>query len=175
MGPPARLETERLILRRYEPDDLQALRDAVDSSLDTIRRWMPNTTRELSGDLGLWLRDARRQFDEGERFAYGLFTRADGTFVGHISAIPGDDGCVEFGYWAHASFMRQGFVSEAVRALVRPGIGDRFVIYCSPENEASMGVARTCGFTLVETRMVPHEGRDYPRARWELRPSSRSL
>ena len=84
-----------------------------------------------------------------------------------MSAIP-EDGAFVFGYWAHAGHLRHGFVSEAVRALVAAGLAQRYVIHCSPDNAASMGVARTCGFTQVGTRMVPHEGREYPEACWEL-------
>jgi RimJ/RimL family protein N-acetyltransferase len=167
--PPVRIETERLVLRRYEPDDLDALRRAVDVSLAGIRPWMPNASRELSGDLAEWLDIAASQFDTGERFPYGLFTRSNGTFVGHVSAIP-IDGAIVFGYWAHAGHLRHGFVSEAVRALVNAGLGERYVINCSPDNAASMGVARTCGFTQVGTRNLENEGREYLEARWELVP-----
>ena len=137
-------------------------------SIEGMRPWMPNATRELSGDLAEWLDIAASQFDTGERFPYGLFTRGNGTFIGHVSAIPIDDGAIEFGYWAHAAHLRLGFVSEAVRALMGAGLAKRFVIHCSPDNVASMGVARTCGFTQVRTEMVPHEGREYPQVRWEL-------
>ena len=169
--PPVRIVTERLVLRRYEPDDLDALRGAVEVSLDGIRPWMPNASRELSGDLGEWLEVAASQFDTGERFPYGLFTRSNGTFVGHVSAIP-EDGAILFGYWAHAGHLRLGFVSEAVRALVDAGLAERYVIHCSPDNAASMGVARACGFTQVGTRMLQHDGREYPEVRWELVPDT---
>jgi RimJ/RimL family protein N-acetyltransferase len=166
--PPVRIETERLILRRYEPDDLEALQRAVDASLEGMRPWMPNASRELSGDLEEWLDIAASQFDTGERFPYGLFTRSNGTFVGHVSAIPDEDGAIVFGYWAHAGHLRHGFVSEAIRGLVQAGLADRYVIHCSPDNAASMGVARTCGFTQVGTRMLVNEGREHPEVCWEL-------
>jgi RimJ/RimL family protein N-acetyltransferase len=169
--PPVRIETERLILRRYEPSDLDALRHAVDVSLDAIRPWMPNASRELSGDLREWLDMAASQFDTGERFPYGLFTRSNGTFVGHVSAIPDEDGAIVLGYWAHAGHLRHGFVSEAVRALVDAGLGQRYVINCSPDNLPSMGVARTCGFTPIETRTLRHEDREFEEVRWELIPT----
>jgi RimJ/RimL family protein N-acetyltransferase len=166
--PPVRIVTERLVLRRYEPDDLDALRGAVDVSLEGIRPWMPNASRELSGDLAEWLDVAASRFDRGESFAYGMLTRAGDTFVGHLGATPREDGATELGYWVHAGYLRLGFVSEAVRALVAAGPAERYVIHCSPDNEGSMGVARTCGFTQVGTRMLEHEGREVPEVRWEL-------
>ena len=42
-GPPApyRIETERLVIRCYEPRDASLLKEAIDSSLEHLRPWMP--------------------------------------------------------------------------------------------------------------------------------------
>ena len=40
---PYRIETERLVLRCYDPEDAPLLKDAVDRSLDHLRPWMPWT------------------------------------------------------------------------------------------------------------------------------------
>src|SRR5262249_27870811 len=42
-GPPApyRIETERLVIRCYEPGDAALMKDAIDSSLEHLRAWMP--------------------------------------------------------------------------------------------------------------------------------------
>jgi RimJ/RimL family protein N-acetyltransferase len=164
---PSRITTERLVLRPYEAEDLPALREAVNASLDGIRPWMPNASRELGGDLEEWLRVAAELFDRGERYPFAICLH-DGMFVGHVSADVSDDGEVVVGYWAHAGHLRRGYVSEAVRGLLAAGLGKRFVINCSPENGASMGVARACGFTQAGTRTLQHEGRDLEEIRWEL-------
>ena len=39
-GPPRRVLTERLLLRPYDPDDAALLKEAVDTSLDHLRRFM---------------------------------------------------------------------------------------------------------------------------------------
>ena len=39
--PPYRIETERLVLRCWDPRDAPLLKDAIDSSLDHLRPWMP--------------------------------------------------------------------------------------------------------------------------------------
>jgi len=134
-----------LILRRYEASDLAALENFVATSLDNMRRWMPNATRELSGALTEWLRMARELFDNGERFPYALCLK-DGTFVGNVTATPTDDGTVTFGYWVHVDHLRRGYMSEAVEALVAHFGPATFVIHCHPDNEASAGVASSAGF-----------------------------
>ena len=47
-GPPApyRIETERLVIRCYEPRDAAMAKEAIDSSLDHLRPWMPWTENE---------------------------------------------------------------------------------------------------------------------------------
>jgi RimJ/RimL family protein N-acetyltransferase len=167
MTTPEALETSRLVVRRYEPTDLSALVDAVCSSLDNIRPWMPNAARELSGDLAEWLRKACASFDAGERYAYGIFLRY-GTFVGHLSAIPGRDGFIELGYWAHVEHLHRGYVSEAVAALVEASSPGRFLIHCSQANPASASVARRAGFEHVGFDSAKFEGRTYQQMRWEL-------
>ncbi len=39
--PPYRIRTERLTIRCWEPRDASLLKDALDSSLDHLRPWMP--------------------------------------------------------------------------------------------------------------------------------------
>ena len=39
--PPYRIVTERLVVRCWEPRDAPLLKEAVDSSLDDLRPWMP--------------------------------------------------------------------------------------------------------------------------------------
>ena len=49
LSPTPVLETERLVLRCWRPSDAPLLRDAVDSSLDHLREWMPWAEDEPSG------------------------------------------------------------------------------------------------------------------------------
>jgi RimJ/RimL family protein N-acetyltransferase len=167
MTAPSTLVTPRLVVRRYEPTDLAALREAVASSLENIRMWMPNASRELSGDLTEWLRAACVSFDAGERYGFGIFLR-DGTFVGHLSAIPDQHGFIELGYWARVEHLRRGYVSEAVAAIVDALSPGRFLIHCSQDNPASAGVARRTGFEHVGFDPAEFEGQTYQQMRWEL-------
>ncbi len=124
---------------------------------------MPNAARELSGDLGEWLGMARDLFDRGERYPYAI-ALTDGTFVGHITATPDEDSTVEFGYWIHTGYLRKGYMSEAVAALIAQFAPATFVIHCALENAASAGVARKAGFAHVG-----YDLRDGHREmRWEL-------
>ena len=158
------------MLRRYEAEDFEAVDEAAIASLDNIRPWMPNAARELEAGRERWVRFVRDEFDRGDAFPFGVFLLGAGTFVGHVGLSPDEDG-FHVGYWMHVDHLRRGYAKEAVGRLIEQGWRSgarRFVIHCSPENAASMGVARTCGFTQVGTRTLSREGREYEEVRWEL-------
>jgi len=154
-GPPApyRIETERLVIRCYEPADAARLKEAVDSSLEHLRPWMPwaesePQTLEEKTDLMKYFRSS---FDTGENFTYGIFRSGEAELLGgtglHERIGPGG---LEIGYWIRASATRQGYVTESTAALTRVGFeiceADRIEIRVEPGNDASMGVPRKLGF-----------------------------
>src|SRR5882724_1211920 len=82
VAPPERIETGGLVLRRWEPDDLQARYDAIIASYDHLHPWMT------------WLPEPptlEQQREWGERQIgpwptpgtsnYGIFDAADGTLL----------------------------------------------------------------------------------------------
>jgi RimJ/RimL family protein N-acetyltransferase len=154
-GPPApyRIETERLVIRCYEPRDAPLLKEAIDSSLEHLRPWMPwaeSEPQSLAEKTEL-LRRFRSAFDAGENFTYGIFSRDESEIVGGTGLHPRiDPGGLEIGYWVRASATRQGFITESTAALTRVGIeicaADRIEIRIEPRNEASIGVPRKLGF-----------------------------
>jgi RimJ/RimL family protein N-acetyltransferase len=154
-GPPApyRIETERLVIRCYEPRDAPLLKDAIDSSLEHLRAWMPwaesePQTLEEKTDL---LKSFRAQFDTNENFVYGIFSADESEVLGGTGLMPRiGPGGLEIGYWMRLSATRQGIVTESSAALTRVGFeiceADRIEIRIDPENEASLGVPRKLGF-----------------------------
>jgi len=171
--PPSRIETRRLILRRYEPADVTALDGDAIRSIDHIGQFMPNARAELLGDRAELLADAARAFDAGERFAYGLFL-LDGSYVGNCGARWVDVDELNIGYWVLLEHLRKGYASEAVRAVAAAGFAAgvrRFLLNCDPANAASIGVARATGFSHLETEhRVDGDGRSIAEMAWELRP-----
>jgi RimJ/RimL family protein N-acetyltransferase len=113
-------------------------------SIDHIGQFMPNARAELLGDRTVLIAEARRAFDAGERFAYGMFL-LEGPFVGNCGAHWTDDDELNIGYWVLLGHLRKGYASEAVRAVTAAGFDAgvrRFVLNCHPANAASIGVAR---------------------------------
>jgi RimJ/RimL family protein N-acetyltransferase len=159
-GPPApyRIETERLVIRCYEPRDASLLKDAIDSSLEHLREWMPwveaepQTLEEKTELLTLFCAD----FDARENFTMGIFSPDETELLGGTGFHPRvGPGGLEIGYWIRAGATRQGYVTESTAALTRVGFevcgADRLEIRIDPANEASIGVPRKLGYVEEAT------------------------
>jgi len=152
--------TERLVARCWEPADAPLLKEAVDSSLEHLRPWMPwarDEPQTLPQKVQL-LRAFRSQFDRGENFVYGLFSADESEVVGGSGLHPraGDSISLEIGYWIRASAVGRGYATEASAALARVGLevcgADRIDIRVDPANERSAAVPRKLGF-VEEARL----------------------
>jgi RimJ/RimL family protein N-acetyltransferase len=159
-GPPApyRIETERLVIRCYEPRDAAPMKEAIDSSLEHLRDWMPwaadePQTVEEKTEL---IRYFRSNYDAGENFTCGIFDSDETQLLGGTGLHPRiGPGGLEIGYWVRASATRRGIATESSAALTRVGFevcgADRVEIRIEPRNEASFGVPRKLGFVEEAT------------------------
>jgi RimJ/RimL family protein N-acetyltransferase len=159
-GPPApyRIETERLVIRCYDPRDAPLVKEAIDSSLEHLRPWMPwaeNEPQTLEEKTEL-MKYFRAGFDTSDNFTYGIFARDESEVLGGTGLHPRiGPGGLEIGYWIRASATRHGFVTESSAALTRVGFevcgADRIEIRIEPGNDASFGVPRKLGFVEETT------------------------
>ncbi len=165
---PYRIETERLVIRCYEPRDAPLTKDAVDSSLEHLRPWMPwaadePQTLEEKTDL---LKSFRSAFAAGENFTYAIFSADESEQLGGTGLHPRvGPGGLEIGYFVRVSATRQGIATESSAALTRVGFevcgADRIEIRIEPRNEASFGIPRKLGFVEEATlrrRLPAREG-----------------
>lgn len=158
---PARIETERLVIRMLVPADAEALHDAVTARIDALRPWMewiafePQTVDQRRELIETWQHD----FEQGRGTAYGIF--ADGQYVGNTGLMTrqGPD-VLEIGYWAAVEghgYMTEATIAQALVAFEHCRV-PRVEIHCDPRNTRSAAVAKRAGFTLGAT--VPATGSD---------------
>jgi RimJ/RimL family protein N-acetyltransferase len=130
------------------------LKEAVDSSLDHLRPWMPwahEAPLPLEQTVEL-LRGFRGAFDLGRDYVYGILARDESEAVGGsgLHTRVGAE-AFEIGYWIRASRSGEGLGTEATAALARVGIelcgAGRIEIRVDPENAASLAIPRKLGFT----------------------------
>lgn len=82
---------------------------------------------------------------------------------------------LNIGYWVLLEHLRQGYMTESVRAVTEAGFAagvTRFVLNCHPTNTASRGVASKAGFTYLSTdHRTDASGARFEEMTWELRPN----
>ena len=74
--PAYRIETERAVVRCWNPTDAGILLRAVIQSIDHLRDWMPwakNEPTTLEEKIAL-LRHWRAEFDQDSDYTYGIFS-----------------------------------------------------------------------------------------------------
>lgn len=148
-----RIETERLLIRCYQPADAHLMHSAITGSLDHLRPWIPwarQEPKELEW-MENFIRLFRGQFDLGQDAVFGIFDKAQTVQIGGTGLHNriGKD-AREIGYWINVQHTHRGYCTEAVCALIRVAFEieqlSRLEIRCAPENEASRRVPEKLGF-----------------------------
>ena len=155
---PESVETRRLLLRMPRAGDGAVLHAALSESLAEMRRFLgslPWIAREQSVESSeLYCRTAQANFIARKDLPYLVFEKATGYLVGGcgIHRMVWATPKAEVGYWCRTSRTGNGFVGEAVAALVEVAMRDlravRLEIVTDAENEASRKLAQRCGFVL---------------------------
>ena len=118
------LETERLLLRRWEDSDAENLyKYASDPDIGPIAGWPPHKNIEES-------RDIIKNVLNGKE-AYAICLKTDNKAIGAIELrllgntdlANGEDEC-ELGYWLGKPFWGQGIMPEAAREMLRHAFED---------------------------------------------------
>jgi len=172
-----RVETPRLMLRCWSPEDAPALRAALDKSDTHLRPWIPfmkDEPRSLAASVD-WLRGLRATFDRGEHFRFGVFEK-DGTLVGENMLLQRvGPNALEIGYLTHLGFDGKGYATEASAAMVKLGFelyrARRLEIHHAADNPASGVIPERLGFTREATlrdHMEDIDGRLHDAVIWCL-------
>lgn len=148
-----KIETERLIIRCYEPKDAVLLKSSIDESLEHLLPWMPwakNEPESVATKIER-LRKYRGEFDLGLDYTFGIFSKDEKKLVGSTGLHKRvGNNAREIGYWINAKYLKQGYATETVSALIKVAFEieqlDRIEIRCAPNNIASQGVPKKLGF-----------------------------
>jgi RimJ/RimL family protein N-acetyltransferase len=167
--PPYRIETDRLVVRCWEPRDAPLLKDAVESGLTHLRAfmiWAPEAPEPLE-DVIERLRLFRSEFDRDENWIMGIFDAGEREVIGGTGLHPRQGpGGLEIGYWLRADAVGNGYATEVAAALTRIGIEhcgvDRIEIRIDPANASSLPIPRRLGFTEEATLRRRLEAREGP-------------
>jgi RimJ/RimL family protein N-acetyltransferase len=170
MATPYRIETERLVLRCWEPEDAPLLKDAVDRSLEHLRPWMPWAADEPESLDTVYerLRKFRSEYDQDANWTMGVLTPDDSHVLGGtgLHSREGEAGR-EIGYWIAADAIGHGYATELAGVLTRVAFAtldvDRVVIRVDPVNVRSNRVPEKLGFAkegMLRRRLPYKQGSD---------------
>ena len=147
------LETERLLLRRLIPNDLDALYDLYRDP--EIRRYFPEGTltyEETKEELEWFLNGHP---DHPQLGLWATIHKESGRFIGRCGLLPwhiaGHDE-VEVAYLLDRAYWGQGLGSEAAQAIAYYAFTElglsRLICLIVPGNQASIRVATRMGMNL---------------------------
>lgn len=150
---PARIETERLVIRRYDVADAEALSEVASRNKDHLLRYMIWAQHEpqTPAQRRMFIETVNADFDAGTDYTMGMFARADGAYLGgtgfHVRTDPDR---LEIGYWIDGAREGEGLVTEAAAALTHVGLGftgaGLVAIAHAPSNDRSSAVPARLGF-----------------------------
>ncbi len=156
------LFTERLVLRRWRPDDVQQM-TAINSDPE-VMRWISDGSLSDSAKTAASIARYERSWDEN---GFGLFAvelRASGKLAGFTGLaipefLPQILPAVEIGWRLGRQFWGVGLATEAARAALAFGFEqcdlDRVVSIYQPDNVASGSIMRKLGMSLAEETIDP--------------------
>ena len=150
-----RIEAERLTLRPPLHSDFRAWAALRVESRDFLVPWEPtwasdHLSRKAFTNRVYW---AQRSITNGTAMPLFMFRRSDEALVGaitldHIKRGPAQSGIT--GYWIGQPYARQGFMREAIEAVVHHAFTvldlSRIEAGCLPENTASRRLLEQCGY-----------------------------
>ena len=150
-----RIDSERMILRPPVHSDFRAWTALRVASRDFLTPWEPtwaedHLTRRAFTNRVYW---AQRSVGNETALPLFLVRRSDDTLLGAITLDNirrGPALSASLGYWIGAPFARQGYMREAIEALVHVAFTrfdlSRIEAACLPENTASRAVLERSGF-----------------------------
>lgn len=115
------LQTDRLLLRPFTPNDAPGVRElAGDRDIAATTLNIPHPYEE--GMAEEWIRTHREKFERGELANFAITLRGDGNLIGAIGlVIVPEHERAELGYWIGKPHWGNGYCTEAARAVAEYG------------------------------------------------------
>lgn len=170
------LTTQRLLLRRYVPEDAEILhRDfGLDPAMFEYSGWNPYATKEMAEKT---VADFISSY--GDDHFYGWVIEHGGRLIGTIGAYDYDpeSNTIEIGASIRRADWGKGYGGEAAKAVIDHLISDECIscvkAWCAADNKGSAKIMERAGMRLVSTEKDDLEigGEKYDKLNYEIRIS----
>ncbi len=156
------LETERLLLRPFTPDDAEAMFEGWTSD-DEVTRYLTWSTHENVGMTRALLERWCAEYKKPERLNFAIVLKEEGRLIGGIDVVGYVDGVPVIGYNLSRAYWGRGIMTEACRRVLDYLFSQGFEtvrIDAMVENVGSRRVIEKCGGELVKTEADYHPLKD---------------
>jgi ribosomal-protein-alanine N-acetyltransferase len=151
-----RIDGEGVYIRAPELRDYQEWADLREASRNFLTPWEPTWAQDETsrGSYRYKLRRYTEDARDDKAHALFVFREDDDALLGGVTLSNirrGVSQTASLGYWAGQRYARKGYITAAVRAVVRYAFEDldlhRVEAACQPDNVASRRVLEKCRFT----------------------------
>ena len=148
------LKTDRLLLRRHQPEDAAVLFDmfGCDPQMFAYSGWNPYQTRAMATET---IESFIKSYDDPHFYGWGIVH--EGKLVGTIGAYDydADNSWIEIGMSIERASWGQGFATEALTAVLRY-LTERENIktvsaWCASDNSGSRKAMEKSGMTMMRS------------------------
>jgi [ribosomal protein S5]-alanine N-acetyltransferase len=156
---PHTVTTARLLLRRPEPADAEAIFSRY-SSDPHVTRYVGWPAHRTVADTRAFLAFSDDQWDQWPAGPYLACSRADGTLLGSTGLMFETPQTAMTGYVFATDAWGRGYATEALEAMIAVARNTgvyRLYALCHAEHRASARVLEKCGFMLEATRRAHAE------------------
>jgi RimJ/RimL family protein N-acetyltransferase len=150
---PEQLETQRLVLRRYLPNDAEALLTLVGANLDLLRREFVQLAGLASKvESQSFITEKSDQWTTARTFCFGIWHKSTGELIGQLQVknVTWEIPSAELGYFIGTAWHRLGYATESVQQILRVAFEqlsfERIFVRILPGNRESFALAKKLGF-----------------------------
>jgi len=137
-----KIETDRLILRRFSENDLLDLFEYLsDPEVVKFEPYRPMTLDEVREEL-----DLRIASDE----MVAVELKSSGKLIGNVYLGKRENNTLEIGFVFNKGYWKQGYAMESCKTLIHEAFSsgvDRIIAHCDPENQNSWNLLERLGLT----------------------------
>lgn len=109
------LQTERLLLRRFNEHDAEAVYSILsDTEVNTFLPMFPLESIEAAAQY--IQTHCLQSYEKQGSYCYAICRKSDGVLIGEVHVS--EDESHDFGYWLRKDCWHQGFITEACRVVV---------------------------------------------------------
>jgi [ribosomal protein S5]-alanine N-acetyltransferase len=150
------LETERLKLRLFVPEDAEALAAVLSDPI--AMQWYPHAFSRP--EVEAWIARNRARYNEDGHGLWAMVLKTSGAMIGDCGLVTQDvdgEACVEVAYHVSRAHWGRGYATEGARGCMKYAFetlgAERVISLIRPENQPSWRVAEKNGMKVWKQTM----------------------